>query len=182
MLILGASSLSLANAQLLSEQTLPPNLASENQAFDLQLDQNQKSEATVVTDYKLSLSESLAFDTEDNSRSTLDVSQEILQIDRKISMKEKLAINSDGIDNGILLTIKDKQDRKAQLERIFAQERTRSEKSIVSNYLENDKIEEQNEIISVNQNQIEIISELFQLVEGIPFDEFSIILQNQINP
>jgi hypothetical protein len=128
MVILGASSVSIANAQLVTEQTFSPELVSENQAYDLQLDLNdKKSEAIVVTDYKLSLSENLAFDTEDNSRSTSDVSQEILQIERKISMKEKLGIDSGGIDSGILFTIKDNQDRKALLERIFAQERTRLE-------------------------------------------------------
>ena len=42
MVILGASSLSIANAQLVTEQTFSPALVSENQAYDLQLDINDK--------------------------------------------------------------------------------------------------------------------------------------------
>ena len=182
MVILGVSSLSIANAQLVNEQTFSPILVSENQSYDLQLDLNKQSEPTIVTDYKLSLSENLAFNTDDSSRSTPDVSQETLQIERKISMKERLAIHSGGIDSGILLTIKDNQDRKAMLERIFSQERTRLEKSVFSNYLENEKTEDYNEIISLDQYPIEIFPELSQLVVGIPFDEFLKILQNNIDP
>jgi len=179
MVILGVSSLSIANAQLVNEQTFSPILVSENQSYDLQLDLNKQSEPTIVTDYKLSLSENLAFNTEDSSRSTPDVSQETLQIERKISMKERLAIHSGGIDSGILLTIKDNLDRKAMLERIFAQERIRLEKSIISNYLGNEKIDEQTEIISINQNNI--FPGISQIVSGLPLDEFSILLKNEID-
>ena len=52
----------------------------------------------------------------------------------------------------------------------------------ISNYLGNEKIEEKNEIISLNQNLIEIFPEISQLVEGLPIDEFSILFKNQIDP
>ena len=168
--ILGTSTISVANAQIINERSFLPENISDNEN---QFDSNKKtSESKIFTDYKLSLSEKLSITPGDESGSTDVLSSKKLEIQRKISMKERLAIKTgDGYDNGIILTIKDNLDRKAMLERIFSQERTRLEKSIITNYLGNEKINDENEIISLNPNGNYIIPEIPHLVSGILFDE-----------
>ena len=124
---MSTSTISIADAQIINERSfLPENIA----GMENQFESNQKtSEPKILTDYKLSLTENLSIISSDESGSTDVSSSKKLEIERKISMKERLTIKTgDGYDNGIILTIKDNLDRKAMLERIFYQERTRLEK------------------------------------------------------
>ncbi len=134
--ILGTSIISVAEAQIINERSfLPENIS----GIENQFESNQKTSVPkIITDYKLSLSEKLSITPGDESGSTDVLFSKKLEIQRKNSMKERLSIKTgDGYDNGIILTIKDNLDRKALLERIFYQERTRLEKSIITNYLGN---------------------------------------------
>jgi len=179
--ILGTSTISVANAQLIDERSFSPENIS---GIENQLESIQKiSDPKILTDYKLSLAENLSITPGDDSGSTDVSSSNQLEIQRKISMKERLAIKTgNGHDAGIVLAIKNNLDRKAIFERIFSQERTRLEKSVISNYLGNEKIYDENEIISINQDENYLIPEIPQLVSGLLFDEFTVLLKNEINP
>ena len=116
--ILGTSTISVANAQIINERSFLPENISDNEN---QFDSNKKtSESKIFTDYKLSLSEKLSITPGDESGSTDVLSSKKLEIQRKISMKERLAIKiGDGYDNRIILSIKNNLDRKACLREFF---------------------------------------------------------------
>ncbi|KAG0511196.1 MAG: membrane protein of unknown function, partial [Nitrosopumilales archaeon] len=148
-LILGSSMVSIVDAQIVSEE-----LHTDNQIIKNNFETKNILKPQISTGYKLSLSENLDVKNNDNSRST-DIAQPAKLItEKKVSMKERVSIFTEGENNGIFLSIKTYSDRKAMMERILNNERSKFGKTINSNFLNSESINSPSLENAITENSI----------------------------
>ena len=148
-LILGSSMVSIVDAQIVSKE-----LHTDNQLIKNNFETKNILKPQISTGYKLSLSENLDVKNNDNSRST-DIAQPAKLItEKKVSMKERVSIFTEGANNGIFLSIKTYSDRKAMMERILNNERFKFEKTINSNFLNSESINSPSLENAITENSI----------------------------
>jgi len=95
-LILGFSMVSIVDAQIVTEE-----LHIDNQIIKNNFETKNILKPQISTGFKLSLSENLDVKNNDNSRSS-DIAQPAKLItEKKVSMKERVSIFTEGANNGI---------------------------------------------------------------------------------